>query len=77
MWQFRIGEPFEIRSEVSEVLSSFRTLFPEVRGLQIASWAMTPQPELEGSTPATWIESGAPFDPLVDAAHRAAAALAQ
>lgn len=77
LWQFRVGERFEIRSEVGEILSLFRHFFPEVRGLQVASWAMTSQPELDGSTPATWLETGRPFQPVGDAARRAAAALAQ
>lgn len=77
IWQFRTGEQFEIRSEVGEIVSLFRHFFPEVRGLQVASWAMTSQPELDGSTPATWLESGRPFQPLGDAARRTAAALSQ
>jgi hypothetical protein len=76
-WQFSFGERTEIRREVGEVLRTFRDGYPEVRPLQIASWAMTPQPELKDETPAAWIERGAAIDPLLDTAGRTASGLAQ
>jgi hypothetical protein len=74
IWQFGPGE---IRHEVAEIIASFSEVYPEVRPAQIASWAMTPQPELHGDSPADWMQSGKDLGPVLLAAERAAWALAQ
>ena len=76
-WQFSFAGRTAVRPEVSEVLSGFRAVSPDVRPLQVASWAMTGQPELEGSTPARWLEVAGPLEPVLLSARRTAAALAQ
>lgn len=79
VWQFDIGQR-RVRPEVRDIVSAFRgRLGADVDPLVIATWATTPQPEdLDSQTPAEWLE-GASFesDPLVVAAQRAAARLAQ
>jgi hypothetical protein len=65
------------RAEVAEVLVAFRDIYPDIRALQIASWAMTAQPELEGSTPARWLDEARSLEPVLLTARRAAAALAE
>lgn len=87
IWQFRLTPWVEARAqsvprakareEVGEILAAFRDAYGDVKAIQVASWAMTPQPELERSTPAKWLEDERPIDPLLLAAQRAAAALAQ
>lgn len=42
----------------------------------VASWFVTPQPALDGSTPAEWLERGRPEETLVEAARRTASAAA-
>ncbi len=77
VWQFRNGVPWSVRGEVSEVLATFRAVYPDIRPLQIAVWAMTPQPELKDETPADWLQDERSIELVVMAARRAAAALAQ
>jgi hypothetical protein len=43
----------------------------------VASWFVTPQPLLEGETPARWLQSGRDQELVREAARRAAARLAQ
>lgn len=76
-WQFTFGDSVTVRAEVAEVLAAFREVYPDARPLQIASWAMTAQPELEESTPAGWLDEARPLGPLLLSAQRAAAALIQ
>jgi hypothetical protein len=76
-WQFTFGDGVTIRAEVAEVLAAFREVYPETGPLQIASWAMTAQPELEGATPASWLDEARPLKPVLLSARRAAAALSQ
>jgi hypothetical protein len=76
-WQFSFGHEVAVRPEVAEVLGAFRSVYPDVRPLQVASWAMTPQPELDGSPPARWLEDARPLEPVLVSARRTAAALAQ
>lgn len=78
LWQFRMGEErLEMRPDVAELVQAFRCIYPEITGVQIASWARTPQPELQQMTPAEWLERERPVNSVVVAAKRAAAALAQ
>lgn len=77
VWQFNFADQVVVRPEVAELLAAFRSIYPEVRPLQVASWAMTPQPELDGATPARWLETAGPLGPLISSAKRTAAALAQ
>lgn len=51
LWQFSFTEKAEIRPQVADIIAAFREVYPEVRPLQIAGWAMTPQPELDDETP--------------------------
>lgn len=76
-WQFSFANKTAIRGEVAELLAAFREVYPDIRPLQIASWAMTAQPELAGSTPAAWLTEAGAVEPLLDAARRTAVALAQ
>jgi hypothetical protein len=77
VWQFNFGDRVEIRPAVAEIIAAFREVYPEVRPLQIASWAMTAQPELKEMTPAVWLDRAEDLDPLLVAAQRAAWGLAQ
>lgn len=77
IWQFNFSDPATVRGEVADLLRTFRAAYAEIRPLQIASWAMTSQPELDGTTPATWLERALPLEPLLLSARRTAAALAQ
>lgn len=78
VWQFRMQPGrFEMRAEVAEVIETFRRVYPEVTAVQIAAWARTTQPELDGTTPAEWLERERPAHRVVLAAERAASALAQ
>lgn len=77
VWQFAFGDQVAIRPQVGEILTAFRGAYPDVTPLQVASWAMTVQPELDGSTPSRWLEEAKPLEPVLLAARRAAAALAQ
>lgn len=76
-WQFHLGAHTEVRVEVAAILTAFRDTYPDLRPYQVAAWAMTPQPELGGDTPARWLEAARPPESLVTAARRAGAALAQ
>ena len=76
-WQFIFADKTAIRGEVADLLAAFREVYPDIRPLQIASWAMTPQPELNASTPSAWLAGARELEPLLDAARRTAAALAQ
>jgi hypothetical protein len=77
VWQFNFGDQTEIRPQVAQVVAAFREVYPDVRPLHIASWAMTSQPELEDTTPAAWLDSAGALEPLLQAAERAAWALEQ
>ncbi len=77
VWQFTFGDKVAVRPQVAEIMAAFHGAYHDVTPLQVASWAMTVQPELDGSTPARWLEEAKPLEPLLIAAHRAAAALAQ
>lgn len=77
LWQFRFGPEPGIRPEASEVLAAFGECFPGITPRVVASWAASPQPELDDKTPAEWLEEGLPLEPVLLAARRAASALAQ
>jgi hypothetical protein len=36
----------------------------------VASWFVTPEPRLQGKTPAAWLRAGRPTEPALDAATR-------
>lgn len=79
VWQFDISHR-SIRPETKPILAAFRDrLGPEVDPLVIASWASTEQEEdLDGLSPAQWLEGAAiGSDQVEEAARRAAARLAQ
>lgn len=78
-WQFTaaIDTPALVLADVPRIIAAFREVYPDTTPVQIAAWANKVQPELEGRTPADWIDTGQPPEPLVLAARRAAAALAQ
>jgi hypothetical protein len=59
------------------VLAAFRDVCSDIDPRLIASWAMTPQPELDGHSPTIWIGEGRSTERVILAAQRAAAALAQ
>ncbi len=76
-WQFDQAER-SVRPIVADITAAFREKLGEVDPMLIASWATRHQHEdLEGSTPADWIENGKDPDWVVRAAHRAASRLAQ
>jgi hypothetical protein len=77
VWQFSFAERTEIRPQVAQIIAAFREIYPDVRPLHIASWAMTVQPELDNATPAAWLDRAGAMEPLLQAAERAAWALAQ
>jgi hypothetical protein len=75
-WQFD-RERQRLRPEVRELIMSFRRKLRKVDPLLIASWASTQQEDLDGVTPAQWLEDGGDSDKLLVAAARAASHLAQ
>ncbi|MGH9068659.1 MAG: hypothetical protein ACRD0J_14405 [Acidimicrobiales bacterium] len=77
LWQLRLGPEPTIRPEVASIVAAFVSGYPEVAGHVIASWATSPQPELDDKTPAQWLETGQPLGAVLVAARRAASALAQ
>ena len=77
IWQFD-HRSRRVRPVVKEVTSAFKALLGTAEPALVASWATTPQHEdLDGDTPAHWIETGGDTERVVQAAHRAAARLAQ
>lgn len=75
VWQF---DGTEVRPVVADILAAFRgEVGDDVDPRMIASWAQTPQRELDAETPAAWIVSGRDSDVVVLAAKRAAQALAR
>ena len=77
VWQFDVGAR-DVRPVVSRIIGTFRDQLGSFDPLAIAAWATTPQDDdLEGSTAENWIMSGLPEDRVVEAARRAARALAQ
>ena len=76
-WQFDSGARC-VRPIVRDVTAAFRKHLGEADAVLIASWATTLQAEdLDGETAADWIESGGDAGRVTQAAHRAAARLAQ
>lgn len=76
-WQFDVGAR-QVRPVVARVVAVFRDQLGTFDPLAVAAWATTPQPDdLDGSTPEDWILSGLGDDRVVEAARRAARALAQ
>lgn len=77
VWQFDVGVR-DVRPVVARIIGTFRDQLGTFDPLAVAAWATTPQPEdLDGSTPEDWILSGRGDDRVVEAARRAARALAQ
>jgi hypothetical protein len=77
IWQFSFTDHLEIRPQVAELVAAFREVYPEVHPLQIAGWARTPQPELDGISPEVWLDEAGDLEPALVAARRTASALAQ
>lgn len=72
-WQFSADGT---RPVVGKILAEFRQrLVEEFDPRLVAAWATSPQPELEGSTPAGWLDAEGDPEPVVRAARRAADAL--
>ena len=72
-WQFDVdGAGATVRPITLRIVNAFREAIPEVSPYTIAAWARSPQPELDGSTPADWIERNGPDEPLVRSAQRTA-----
>jgi hypothetical protein len=67
-----------VRPVVGRVIGTFRDQLGSFDPLAIAAWATTAQADdLDGSTPEDWIVAGRDEDRVVEAARRAARALAQ
>ncbi len=78
VWQFSTAaNKVRINDWVAPIIARFREVYPDVQPVQIASWAMTHQPELDGGTPSEWMTSDKPVEPVLLAAERTATALAQ
>lgn len=76
-WQFDLANR-QVRPVVARVIATFRDQLGSFDPLAMAAWATTPQDEdLDGSAPEDWVLSGRGDDRLVEAARRAARALAQ
>ena len=76
-WQFD-HQASRVRPVVERVTSTFQARLGTLDPMPVASWATTPQHgDLGGDTPANWIETGGNAERVVQAAHRAAAQLAQ
>ncbi len=76
-WQFDF-ENREIRHAVRQVIAAFTEELGKADPYVIAAWATTAQFEdLDGLTPADWIQKGADLAQLISAAGRAAATLAR
>lgn len=73
LWQFDIDSR-EIRPLVAEVIAAFRDELGSADPFVIASWATSPQPELQMS-PEEWLTSGKDPAEVVRVARRAAAEL--
>lgn len=77
VWQFD-GTLRDVRAVVPRIIGTFREQLDTFDPLAIAAWATTSQPEdLDGSSPEDWILGGQSDDRVVEAARRAARALAQ
>ncbi len=77
VWQFD-ATLRDVRPVVGRIIGTFRDQLGTFDPLAVAAWATTPQPDdLDGSTPEDWIISGQNEDRVVEAARRAARALAQ
>jgi hypothetical protein len=66
------GRPFPI---VADVLREFSAA--DVSPYTTAAWFVTPQPLLDGETPAQWLRAGSAGAIVVEAARRSAARLGQ
>ena len=76
-WQFD-REQRCIRPVVKQVTAAFREHLREDDPLLVAAWATSRQWEdLDGETPANWIESGRSPEQVTESAHRAASWLGQ
>ena len=75
VWQFDDGGA---RAVTSQIVSAFRdALEDDYEPLLVASWAVTPQPELDDRSPQDWLATGGAEEPVVVSAKRAAQALAR
>lgn len=77
LWQLRLGDKPTIRPEVAQIVVAFTDRYPQVAPHLIANWATSAQPELDGRTPAEWLETGRPTGAVLVSARRTAGALAQ
>lgn len=76
-WQFDLAAR-EVRPVVARIIATFRDQLGTFDPLAIAAWATTRQDDdLDGSTPEDWVLTGRDEDQVVEAARRAASALAQ
>jgi hypothetical protein len=76
-WQFNVALR-KIRPEAAEIIGAFRENLEVIDPLTIASWAVQEQPEdLEGLTPADWVQKGGDRQRVRVAAERAASRLAR
>lgn len=66
-WQFADGE---VRAGVSEILTTLGEVLQSP--LSIASWAQTPQAELDGSSAAEWLSADRPAKAVLEVAQRTA-----
>ncbi|MHB1535529.1 MAG: hypothetical protein ACYC1D_13155 [Acidimicrobiales bacterium] len=74
VWQFDLDH-HRVRPEVAEIIAAFRRAIDPLDPLIVASWATTPQPELD-MAPEEWIAAGKDPEEVVKVARRSAVALA-
>lgn|GEM_PF-1019153 len=72
-WQFDTEtRPPSVRPITLRIVTTFRQAVDDLSLYIVASWATSPQPELDDRTPADWIATGGADEPVVLAAQRAA-----
>ncbi len=74
-WQFDVdvdGARSIVRPITLRIVTTFREVLDDFSPYTIAAWATSPQPELDGRSPAEWIIGGGDDGPVVRAAQRAA-----
>jgi hypothetical protein len=74
-WQFDpVGR--EVRPVVARLVHAFRDVAPDTDALTIATWATTPQADLEDASPEEWILEGKDEKALLSSARETAQRLA-
>lgn len=72
-WQFDTnGARATVRPITVRIVTAFREAINDVSPFTIAAWATSPQPELNGRTPADWILRNGSDEPVVCSAQRTA-----